>query len=117
MRAGGKQCRARGDDGPPAARAAQRARRGDVPGTEGERGILAMQQVAAQVVADPPAGFRREFSRGDEPLQRAFERGLESRDAALARLREELLEARRHAVEEVLLAMALGAREAPAVLV
>src|SRR6185312_10423864 len=117
MRARGHDGRARGDDRPPAARAAHRSGGGDVARAEGERRVLAVQEVAAQVVADPSAGFGRELARRDDALQCAVERGLESRHAALAGLREELLEARRHAVEEILLAMALGAREAPAIFV
>src|SRR5262249_52977642 len=113
MRAGRQDRRAVRDDGPSATRAGKRAGAGDVAGTECKRRIVAMQQVALDVLAQALAVLRGELAGGDERGARGLQRLVHRRERGLAGLRQQLLERILQAVEELLLPVALGARDLP----
>src|SRR5258708_27551330 len=87
VRAVGQHAGAVGDDGPAAARAGERARAGDVAGAEGEGGIVALQEVAAQELAQALAVLHGELAR-DNPTLRSEEHTseLQSPDHLVCRL-------------------------------
>src|SRR6185312_706686 len=75
---------------------------------EGHRGMVALQQVAAQVLAQALRVVDGEFAGRDQRVARGIERAVESGGGGLAGFSESLLEGVEQPVEEVLLLLARG---------
>src|SRR6185437_12127216 len=97
---------ARGVDGPAAPGTGERAGGGDVAGPERHGRMVALQQVAAQVLAQALRILDGELARRDQRVARRVERAVERGGGGLAGPAKSLLEGIEHPVEELLLLLA-----------